>query len=183
MNAALAPVPVTPPAGPGTKCFVALLGGPPVAVWTCPQTSVSTHTRVVRVSPDSFAALSLCLSPARLVVVGRSAGRSPVPYLDPAYRATPVVPDSGQSVLSGDEEADLVVSRAHFSLRGAPGGGIVLVNGVPRAGGGVRPPLNGTRLIAPANRLLDPGEEVLIACGSGVTIRLPNHCVLQLQAR
>ena len=100
-----------------------------------------------------------------------------------AYSPTPILPDSGQSVLRGHDESDNWVSRAHFTLRGAPGGGIVFTNGVPRVGGGLRPPLNGTKLLVPTVRWLDPGEEVLIGLGEAVAIRLPNRCVLQLQAR
>ena len=166
----------------GSHCHVALLDGPSVTFWTCPGTAVSALTSFHEV-PDSVAELGLCLAPARLVVVGRSSGRSPVPYLDPAYRPTQILPDSDRSVLRGNDESDNWVSRAHFTLRGAPGGGIVFTNGVPRAGGGLRPPLNGTKLLVPTVRWLDPGEEVLIGLGEAVAIRLPNRCVLQLRAR
>jgi hypothetical protein len=67
-------------------------------------------------------------------------------------------------------------------LRGVADG-VVLTNGVPRAGGGIRPPVNGTWLVAPAARKLEPGEEVLIARGSVLVIRLPNRCVIQIVAR
>ncbi len=169
------------PAGGGSRCHVALLDGPSVTFWTCPGTSIGDATLVHEV-PGSVAELALCLAPERLIVVGRSTGRSPVPYLDPAYSPTPILPDSGQSVLRGGDPTDNWVSRAHFTLRGAPGGGIVFTNGVPRIGGGLRPPLNGTKLVAPAVRWLDPGEEVLIGLGETVAIRLPNRCVLQLKA-
>jgi hypothetical protein len=164
-----------------SHCHVALLDGPSVTFWSCPGTAVSAITSTQTV-PDSVAELALCLEPSRLIVVGRSTGNSPVPYLDPAYSPTPILPDSGQSVLRGHEESDNWVSRAHFTLRGAPGGGIVFTNGVPRVGGGLRPPLNGTRLLAPMTRWLEPGEEVLIGLGEAVAIRLPNRCVLQLKA-
>src|SRR5262245_35281113 len=78
----------------------------------------------------------LQLSPDRPAIVGRSDGYE-VPYLDPAYRPTTVVPGTGQNVL-GAGEWDIAVSRGHFMLRASPGG-IVLVNGVPGRGGGVRP--------------------------------------------
>lgn len=94
-----------------------------------------------------------------------------------------MLPDSQQSVLRGNDPTDEYVSRAHFTLRGAPGGGVVFTNGVPQVGGGVRPPTNGTKLVAPTVRYLEPSEEVLIALGDTVTINLPNRCVLQLQAR
>lgn len=163
--------------GPRSSCHVSLLEGPPISVWVCPKTAVASDT-IVRELPG----LALSLAPDRLVVVGRSSGTHAVPYLDPAYRATPVVPDTGQSVLRGDGERDNRVSRAHFTLRGAAGG-IVFTNGVPRLGGGIRPPLNGTWLLAPAVRFLDDGEEVLIERGGSMTLRLPNHCVLRLAAQ
>ena len=175
------PHPTTPDGG--SRCHVALLDGPPsVTFWACPGTAVHNLTAVHEV-PDSIAELALCLAPERLLVVGRSTGRSPVPYLDPAYRPTPILPDGNRSVLWGHDESDNWVSRAHFTLRGAPGGGIVFTNGVPQAGGGLRSPLNGTKLLLPAVRWLDPGEEVLIGFGEAVAIRLPNRCVLQLRAR
>lgn len=166
-------------AGPLSHCSVALLEGNSVTIWTCPETKVHAVTAV-----HDLPELALGLAPGRLVVIGRAAPDCPVPYLDPAYRATPMMPDSGQSVLhGGDDPSDVFVSRAHFTLRGAAGGGVVFTNGVPRAGGGVRPPTNRTKLMAPAARDLAPGEEVLIPHGDAIAIRLPNRCVLQLKAR
>lgn len=172
----------TPDDGTSSRCHVALLDGPSVTFWACPGTSVSALTLVHEV-PGSVAELALCLAPERLLVVGRSTGASPVPYLDPAYTPTPILPDSNQSVLRGHEESDNWVSRAHFTLRGAAGGGVVFTNGVPKLGGGVRSPLNGTKMVAPYRRWLDAGEEVLIGLGEAVAIRLPNRCTLQLKAR
>jgi len=169
-------------AGPPSRCNVTLLEGRSVAFWTCPQSDIEDRTAVNEI-PGAFTDLALCLAPERLVVVGRSTGHSPVPYLDPAYRATTVLPDTHQSVLLGDDHTDGWVSRAHFTLRGAADGAVVFTNGVPQVGGGVRPPMNGTWLVAPTVRFLAPAEEVLIACGEAVAIRLPNHCVLQLKAR
>ena len=165
--------------GPLSHCGVALLEGRSVTFWTSPQTDVAIRTTV---DTAPIPELALGLAPGRLVVVGRATSDCPVPYLDPAYRATPVVPDTRQSILHGNDPTDLYVSRAHFTLRSAPGGGVVLINGVPRVGGGVRPPRNGTKLVAPAVRDLAPGEEVLIRYGEAVAIRLPNQCVLQLKA-
>ena len=182
MNRTSPPAEPHPADGPPSHCDVALLEGHSVTFWTCPQTDVAVRTTANDL-PGVFTALALCLAPERLVVVGRSTGSSPVPYLDPAYRATTILPDTQQSVLLGDDHTDNWVSRAHFTLRGGSAGGVVFTNGVPRAGGGVRPPKNGTWLVAPAVRFLDPGEEVLIGCGEAVAIRLPNHCVLQLKAR
>jgi hypothetical protein len=66
-------------------------------------------------------------------------------------------------------------------LRANPGG-ILLVNGVPRRGGGIRPPLNGTWLIAPVRRRLDPGEEYLIERGRAVTLWFPNGAIARISA-
>ena len=171
-----------PDSGSLSRCNVALLEGHSVTFWTCPQTDVAVRTAVHGV-PDSFTELALCLAPEKLVVVGRATPNHTVPYLDPAYRPTTVLPDSNQSVLHGNDESDIWVSRAHFTLRGAVDGAVVFTNGVPKLGGGVRPPVNDTWLVAPAVRLLDPGEEVLIGSGEAVSVRLPNRCVLQLKAR
>jgi hypothetical protein len=122
------------------------------------------------------------LAPDRPVIVGRQEGRR-IEYLDPSYRPTQLVPDTGQSVLlCGGGGDDVYVSRGHFMLRGVAGG-VVLTNGVPRAGGGIRPPVNGTWLVGPVGRKLEPGEEVLIERGSVLVIRLPNKCVIQIVAR
>jgi hypothetical protein len=43
--------------------------------------------------------------------------------------------------------------------------------------------MNGTWLVAPAKRHLDPGEELRIGRGESVAIRLPNRCVLRLGVR
>jgi len=78
-------------------------------------------------------------------------------------------------------EGDNCVSRGHFLLRGSVTG-ILFVNGVPRAGGGIRPPLNGTELLEPECRSLGAGEEYLIEKGSAIKIRLPNATVIVLRA-
>lgn len=122
------------------------------------------------------------LTPDRPVVVGRSEG-DPPEYLDPAYRPTRMVPGTGQGVLhSGGLGTDRYVSRGHFMLRAVEGGGILFVNGVPRRGGGIRPPMNGTHLIAPDGRDLDPGEEYRIAAGTRIIVLLPNGSRLRIQA-
>jgi hypothetical protein len=123
--------------------------------------------------------LQLGLTPERPAVIGRKQGGT-IEYLDPAYQPTQLVPGTGQSVLQ-DQEADNFVSRGHFMLR-ASAAGILLVNGVPRRGGGIRPPLNGTWLLGPAERPLRPGESVLIRPGTSITIRLPNGVRLQIGA-
>lgn len=60
--------------------------------------------------------------------------------------------------------------------------GILLVNGVPRRGGGIRPPLNGTRLVAPVRRRLEPAEEYVVERGRSATLRLPNGTEIDLHA-
>jgi hypothetical protein len=169
-----------------SRCSVAFLSPHSLSVWACPKTNVGTGTTDTTFDgtvPRPVPELALGLAPGRLVVVGRSAPEHTVPYLDPAYRSTTVLPDSNRSVLHGNDPTDNWVSRAHFMLRGAPDGGVVFTNGVPAAGGGIRPPTNRTKLVAPTVRYLEPGEEVLIACGEAVAIRLPNGCTLQLAAR
>ena len=113
------------------------------------------------------------------MVVGRSNGWG-VSYLDPAYSPTNFVPGTPKNILQYDDSGDdLFVSRAHFMLRHAAGG-IVLVNGVPQAGGGIRPPKNGTRLQSPSSRKLDDGEEFLIESGTAVVLRLPNGTEIEV---
>jgi hypothetical protein len=168
-----------------SRCSVALLSEHPVTFWAPPQTAVGTGTTTDTVFGFDCPVpeLALGLAPGKLVVVGRAKPHHEVPYLDPAYRSTTVLPDGHQSVLNGNDPKDICVSRAHFTLRGADGGAVVFTNGVPAIGGGVRPPTNGTWVIVPAERFLDPGEEVTIGCGEVVVICLPNGCRLQLKAQ
>jgi hypothetical protein len=183
MNRTSAPTFLHPDCTDGSvsHCDIVLLAGNSVTLWAPPQTEVAPRT-TVDAGPETVAELALGLAPGRLVVVGRATPDCPVPYLDPAYRATPMLPDTQQSVLRGNDPADNYVSRAHFTVR-CEAGGVVFTNGVPRAGGGIRPPKNGTKLMAPTVRYLAPGEEVLIPFGEAIAIRLPNFCVLQLKAR
>src|SRR5205807_2293126 len=97
------------------------------------------------------------------VVIGRQEGGE-IEYLDPRCRPTRMVPVTGQPVLK-QHESDLWVSRGHFMLRAASRG-LLLVNGVPRRGGGLRPPLNGTRMLSPHHRDMEPREEFLIESGT-----------------
>ena len=149
---------------------ISILSGSPLTTWSSlPLTARSPTEYALRLMPDSP------------VVVGRSHGHVP-PYLDPAYRPTRIVPGTGQAVLhSGGYGTDICVSRAHFMLRGVSRG-ILFVNGVPRRGGGIRPPLNGTRLVAPEGRALSPGEEYLIQSGAAMVVRLPNGTELRIDA-
>jgi hypothetical protein len=162
--------PADEPTGPYSIGDVSVVSGPAVTLWATPPTSRDT-------APLS----RLRLEARRPAIVGRQEGGT-IDYLDPAYRPTQVVPDSGQRVLRpGGGPEDGLVSRGHFMLRAAPCG-IVLVNGVPRAGGGIRPPVNGTWLVFPVRRRLAPGEEYLIERGAVVVIRLPNASQLRIGA-
>jgi hypothetical protein len=150
---------------------ISVLSGSPLTAWSSfPLTARSQTEYDLQLAPDSP------------VIVGRGNGWSPE-YLDPAYLPTSIVPGTGQSVLhSAGYGTDMRVSRAHFTLRGVPGG-ILFVNGVPRRGGGIRPPLNGTRLVVPQGRVLSPCEEYLIGSGTAMVVRLPNGTELRIDAR
>jgi hypothetical protein len=149
---------------------ISILSGSPLTTWSPVALTARSQTEY-----------ALQLMPDSPVIVGRSDGWSPE-YLDPAYRPTRIVPGTGQAVLhSGGYGTDMFVSRAHFMLRGVPGG-ILFVNGVPRRGGGIRPPRNGTRLVAPAGRGLSAGEEYLIGSGTAMVVRLPNGTEIRIDA-
>jgi hypothetical protein len=163
--------PDAPDDGPGSDGSITVLSGPEITVWSTPDPG---H--------DARPEYALRLTPDCPVVVGRSDGGLP-PYLDPAYRPTRIVPGTGQPILhSGGRGSDNYVSRGHFTLR-AIRHGILFVNGVPRRGGGIRPPKNGTRMVAPAGRALYPGEEYLIEAGMALVVRLPNGTELRIDAR
>lgn len=125
--------------------------------------------------------LELEISPDHPVIIGRAEGGG-VPYLDPAYQSTTLVPGTGDTILRYDGNGrDVSVSRAHFMLR-AVTRGILLVNGVPRRGGGIRPPRNGTRLIRPANRELAPSEQLMVESGESIVLMLPNSTTIRIIA-
>jgi hypothetical protein len=146
-------------------------GGTALSLWGGPETAES----------DPVTQVQLQLRPECPVVIGRQEG-TPPPYLDPAYCPTRVVPGTGQAVVWSDSEGkDVRVSRAHFMLRGAAGG-IVLTTGVPRVGGGIRPPLNGTWLWDAAWRFMDPGEDYLIEHRTTAELLLPNGTVVRIRA-
>jgi hypothetical protein len=149
---------------------ITVVSGSPLTTWSSlPLIAHGQTEYALRLMPDSP------------VIVGRQHGHVP-DYLDPVYQPTRIVPGTGQEVLhSGGYGTDLRVSRAHFMLRGASRG-ILFVNGVPRAGGGIRPPLNGTRLLAPEGRRLSPGEEYLIKSGTTMVVRLPNGTEIRIDA-
>jgi hypothetical protein len=145
--------------------------GPGMTLWAAGDSIVAR----------SPADISLELQLHQLIVIGRQEGGE-VPYLDPQFRPTRMVSDTGQCVLKHEGHGrDIYVSRGHFVLRGHSSG-ILLINGVPRRGGGIRPPLNGTRLVAPAHRSLRPGEELLIQAGLLIKIELPNGTVFSIEA-
>ena len=84
-----------------------------------------------------------------------------------------MTPVGDRVVGSAWADRDRSVSRGHFMLRVSPLG-ILFVNGVPKRGGGIRPPLNGTYLCEPELRRLEQGEEYLIEHGKQIRISLPN---------
>lgn len=154
----------------GSSASVSILFGPPLSVGD----SV--------LDPDSRPVLELFLQPGQSAVIGRAHGCE-VPYLDPAYRPTSLVPGTGETILLGEgDRRNLYVSRAHFTLS-AHAAGILLINGVPQRGGGIRPPRNGTLLLDPVQRPLLAGEEHTIDHGSAVTLQLPNGSQVRIEAR
>jgi hypothetical protein len=123
----------------------------------------------------------LRLSPDRPAIIGRAEGHQ-VHYLDPAFRPTRLVPGSGQNIMQAEGHgSNMYVSRGHFMLRTA-GRGVMLVNGVPRPGGGLRAPRNGTRMVVPERRHMTDGEEYLIDSGATAVIILPNGAEVQIRA-
>ncbi len=123
--------------------------------------------------------LSLSLSPGASVIIGRQEGGQ-TEYLDPAYLPTRTLPGTSQKVVSNNSR-DNYVSRGHFMLRGSSQG-IVFVNGVPRRGGGIRPPRNWTQMLSPSRRLFEEGEEFLIEKAASLKIHLPNGAVIEIGA-
>ena len=152
-------------------CGLSVLSGTAVTLWSARETTRETRSQ-----------WRLTVRSDLPVIIGRAEGRA-VAYLDPAYRPTTIVPGTGRTILqnNGDGSDDLV-SRAHFMLR-AVAKGLVLVNGVPQRGGGIRPPLNWTLLCAPVRRFMEPCEEYCIALGSTIELLLPNKSQLRIDAR
>jgi hypothetical protein len=64
----------------------------------------------------------------------------------------------------------------------AAGRGVLLVNGVPRPGGGLRAPLNGTRLVVSEQRPMSAGEEYLIESGATAVVVLSNGSEVHIGA-
>jgi hypothetical protein len=153
--------------GQGTSiCTIQSEQGLGVTLWSLPQSTTKTATK-------HGVQFQIELAPDHSIVIGRCHGGQ-VPYLDPRFVATPLIPGSDEIILrrAGRGE-DRLVSRAHLLLRGQRAG-LVLINGVPGRGGGIRAPLNGTVLISPEHRWLGLGEEYLISHGGAATVRLPN---------
>ena len=145
------------------------------------STSLSL-TGALETVADPDTSVQLHLEPDQPVVIGRAEGRE-VPYLDPAYRPTRVVPGTGQPVVRSDSEGkDAYVSRGHFTLKGSFRG-LLLINGVPRKGGGIRPPTNWTCLYDRNDwRVMDPGEEFLIEHQQSAVLYLPNGTTVRISA-
>jgi hypothetical protein len=162
---------VAPCAGePGSSFRVSVLSGEPVTLWGA-----------IGVDQNTCVAPELHLAPEQIVIIGRAEGRR-VPYLDPTYRATTIVPHSGRCILLDNGNGpDLYVSRAHFMLRGERAG-ITLINGVPQCGGGIRAPRNWTKLLAPEKRNLESCEEYFLVPGLAITILLPNSSRIRIEA-
>lgn len=150
---------------------ISIVEGPAINLWS---TTLAAEGK-------TKSELTLQLQPDQSVVIGRQEGGQ-IEYLDPRYHPTQMVPNSNRRVVTSfDRESDRCVSRGHFMLRGSVQG-ILFVNGVPRRGGGIRPPKNGTELLAPAHRSMGQGEEYMIEKGSSLKIKLPNGTVILLCA-
>jgi hypothetical protein len=101
--------------------------------------------------------------------------------MDPNYESTQIGPDGKSVLASFGHGSDRCVSRGHFMLRGSPLG-VLFVNGVPRSGGGIRPPVNGTKLVAPSARWFAEGEEFVVERGESIKICLPNGTQVTITA-
>ena len=150
---------------------ISIVQGPTISLW-----SIETPSE-----GKTEGELTLQLQPDQSVVIGRQEGGQ-IDYLDPRYHPTQMLPNSTRRVVTSfSRGSDRFVSRGHFMLRGSVQG-ILFVNGVPRRGGGIRPPMNGTKMLAPAKRRMGQGEEYIIEKGTAIKIRLPNGTVILLGA-
>ena len=157
--------------GGGTSLSVSIVEGPSLSLW-----SIATATE-----GKTKEELKLQLEPDQSVVIGRQEGGE-IEYLDPRYHPTQLLPNSSQRVVTSiGRGADICVSRGHFMLKGSLHG-ILLLNGVPRRGGGIRPPRNWTMMLEPDQRSMKQGEEYMIERGAAAKIRLPNGTVILLRA-
>jgi hypothetical protein len=156
----------------GSLCTLSSAGGTALTLWSLPSS---------RLTPDANIQVLLKLAPDAPIVIGRANGGN-IEYLDPSYVPSPIMPGTGTTILQhGGAQIDLAVSRGHFMLRAHPLG-VLLVNGVPKRGGGIRPPRNWTELLWPQRRLLQPAEEYVIERGQSATISLPNSTRVTLKA-
>jgi hypothetical protein len=164
-------VPIPRETASSASLSVTVVDGAPLSMWsTVPAMKGKTKGE-----------LSVQLQPDQSVVVGRQEGGR-IEYLDQSFQPTQMLPHSSERVVATvDRGSDTCVSRGHFTLRGSAAG-ILFVNGVPRPGGGFRPPLNGTQLLEPVRRPMGQGEEYLIEKGSAIKIRLPNGTSIVLRA-
>jgi hypothetical protein len=166
----IAPLPHDDLAG-CTSLSVSIVEGAALNLW-----SIATATE-----GKTKEELKLQLQPDQSVVIGRQEGGE-IEYLDPRYQPTQMLPNSSQRVITSVSKGNNVsVSRGHFMLKSSIHG-IMLLNGVPRRGGGIRPPLNGTVMLEPVYHSMGEGEEYLIENGSAAKIRLPNGTVILLRA-
>ena len=150
---------------------ISIVEGPAINLWST----------VTAAEGNTKGELTLQLQPDQSVVIGRQEGGE-IEYLDPRYHPTQMLPNSTRRVVTSiDKGTDLCVSRGHFMLRGCVHG-ILFVNGVPRRGGGIRPPMNGTKMLAPTKRWMGQGEAYMIERGTTIKIRLPNGTVILLGA-
>jgi hypothetical protein len=156
-------------------------GGSSLSISIVEGSMLSMWSMATAVAGKTDTELKLQLQPEQTVVIGRQEGGR-IEYLDPRYQPTQMLPNSTRRVVTTvDRGTDRCVSRGHFMLRGLAQG-ILFVNGVPRRGGGIRPPRNGTEMLAPNHRHMDQGEEYVIDKGTALTIRLPNRTVILLGA-
>ena len=144
--------PPSPDTGHSTSsCTISSLCGPGLTLWSVPEPRLAPRGRGVGgegTSPESRTEIRLQLSPEAPVIIGRQEGGE-IEYLDPRYAPSPIVPGTGRTILQQDgTPRDTYVSRGHFMLR-SHATGILFTNGVPRRGGGIRPPRNWTQLLHP----------------------------------
>ena len=156
----------------GSSSFsITIVEGPAINLWST----------VTAAEGNTKGELTLQLQPDQSVVIGRQEGGE-IEYLDPRYHPTQMLPNSTRRVVTSiDKRTDRCVSRGHFMLQGSLHG-ILFINGVPRRGGGIRPPMNGTKMLAPVNRRMGQGEAYMIERGTAIKIRLPNGTVILLGA-
>lgn len=126
-------------------------------------------------APDAEEELQL--EPDKPIVLGRQNGGD-VPYLQKGYRPSNTMPGTNAPITQSDE----TVSRAHFQLIARADGSIDFVNGVPGRDNQLRAPTNGTTLLAPENRSLNPGEIYNIAAGQAAKLKLGATTIILISA-